>query len=76
MKKVLVTILKLYKILLSPIFVNLLGHGCRFTPTCSEYAASAIEKYGVINGGVLGLKRILRCHPFSSGYFDPVPDFK
>lgn len=46
---------------------------CRFTPTCSEYTYEAIKKYGVIKGGFLGLKRILRCHPYSKGGFDPVP---
>jgi len=48
-------------------------HGyCRFTPTCSEYSADAIRKYGVIKGSVLGLWRILRCNPFSKGGWDPL----
>ena len=46
---------------------------CRFTPTCSEYTCQAIEKYGALKGGFLSLKRIIRCHPFSKGGFDPVP---
>lgn len=46
---------------------------CRFMPTCSEYAKQAIVRHGIIRGTVLGLKRILRCHPWSSGGFDPVP---
>lgn len=45
---------------------------CRFQPTCSEYTYQAIEKYGVLKGGALGLWRILRCHPFSKGGYDPV----
>lgn len=45
---------------------------CRFTPTCSEYTYQAIEKYGAIKGFFLGLKRIIRCHPWSKGGFDPV----
>jgi len=45
---------------------------CRFTPTCSEYAILAIEKYGIIRGSLLGIKRILKCHPFSKGGADPV----
>ncbi|MCS7093127.1 MAG: membrane protein insertion efficiency factor YidD [Patescibacteria group bacterium] len=45
---------------------------CRFTPSCSEYTYQAVEKYGVIKGLLLGLKRVLRCHPFSRGGFDPV----
>lgn len=46
---------------------------CRFYPTCSEYMKQAIIKYGVIKGGFLGIKRILRCHPFNEGGYDPVP---
>lgn len=46
---------------------------CRFHPTCSEYTYQAIDKYGVIKGSFLGLKRILRCNPFTRGGYDPVP---
>ncbi|MDD6543024.1 MAG: membrane protein insertion efficiency factor YidD [Clostridiales bacterium] len=47
---------------------------CRFSPTCSQYALEAIEKYGVVKGGWLAFKRLLRCNPFYKGdYFDPVP---
>ena len=47
---------------------------CRFIPTCSQYAAEAIEKYGAAKGGWLALKRFLRCHPFYKGdFYDPVP---
>lgn len=45
---------------------------CRFTPTCSEYTYQAVEKYGSLKGLYLGLKRILRCHPWSKGGYDPV----
>ena len=45
---------------------------CRFTPTCSEYTYQAIEKYGILAGGWKGLKRIVRCHPFSKGGSDPL----
>ncbi|WP_369751926.1 membrane protein insertion efficiency factor YidD [Anaerovibrio sp. RM50] len=46
---------------------------CRYVPTCSEYAMIAIEKYGPVKGGYLAVKRILRCHPFHKGGYDPVP---
>jgi len=46
---------------------------CRFTPTCSNYTYQAVEKYGSIKGLFLGLKRIVRCHPWNAGGFDPIP---
>ena len=46
---------------------------CRYTPTCSQYAVEAIQKYGPLKGGWLALKRILRCHPFGGSGYDPVP---
>lgn len=66
MKKLVLKILFLYKKYLSR------GYNCRFVPTCSEYAYQAVEKHGVVKGLWLGLKRILRCHPFSKGGVDLV----
>jgi len=48
------------------------GPGCRFQPTCSRYAKEAVVKYGIFKGSLLGLKRILRCHPFGKSGYDPV----
>lgn len=47
---------------------------CRFVPSCSTYALTAVERYGALSGGLLALKRILRCHPFCRGGYDPVPE--
>jgi len=49
---------------------------CKYHPTCSEYGYKAIERFGIIKGGIMALWRILRCNPFSKGGFDPVPDKK
>jgi putative membrane protein insertion efficiency factor len=57
-----------YKLIVSP----WLPAACRFTPTCSEYAAEAIEEYGVVRGLVRAIARLLRCHPLHRGGFDPV----
>ncbi|MEK7267215.1 MAG: membrane protein insertion efficiency factor YidD [Nitrospirota bacterium] len=68
MKNILLGSIKLYKHAISP----LLPDSCRFVPTCSEYSAEAIERYGAVKGSYLSLKRILRCHPFHNGGYDPV----
>ena len=60
--------IKVYKRTVSP----LLPPSCRFTPSCSQYTLTAIERYGLIKGGTMGAIRILRCNPFSKGGFDPV----
>ena len=78
MKKFFKGLIKLYQILFSPkkgIFQFLFPRycGCRFFPTCSEYSAEAIEKYGVVKGGLLGAKRIFKCNPLFHGGYDPLP---
>lgn len=69
MKKICIFLIKIYQESISPA----LGKNCRFVPTCSQYAIEAIEKYGSIKGIMMGIKRIIRCNPFSKGGYDPVP---
>ena len=69
-KRVCLRLIRLYQKYISPG----LPRRCRFSPTCSQYALEAIEKYGAVKGGWLAFKRLLRCNPFYKGdYFDPVP---
>jgi len=55
-------------------FSILLGPCCRFTPSCSSYALLAVQRFGITKGAVLSLKRVLKCHPFHAGGYDPVPE--
>lgn len=68
MKKLLILLIRFYQMCISPY----LGANCRFYPTCSSYAIEALQKYGAIKGGYLTMRRILRCHPFCKGGYDPV----
>jgi len=70
MKQVVLWALRVYKVAVSP----LLPPACRYTPTCSEYAMEAIERHGVWTGGWLATRRVLSCHPWSRGGYDPVPE--
>ncbi|TPE54522.1 membrane protein insertion efficiency factor YidD [Maribrevibacterium harenarium] len=70
MKKMIIAIVKGYQWLISP----LLGNNCRYYPTCSSYMIQAIERFGVLKGVWMGLKRLGRCHPFHEGGIDPVPE--
>lgn len=68
MKKIILLIINIYQKI-----SKLTPPRCRFYPTCSEYAKQAIIKYGVFKGGVLAIKRIVKCHPLNEGGYDPVP---
>jgi uncharacterized protein len=67
-KFVVLQLLRGYKWAISPMFPP----ACRFVPTCSEYAMEAVERYGAVRGGLMALMRLMRCHPFAHGGYDPV----
>lgn len=69
MSRIAIFLIKVYKRLISP----MLPPSCRFVPSCSEYSMQALEKYGFFRGIYLSARRILRCHPFNEGGYDPVP---
>lgn len=69
MEKGLIFLIRGYRYCLSP----LLGHHCRFYPSCSCYSEMAFRQFGIIQGGVLTIRRILRCHPWHPGGYDPLP---
>jgi len=69
MKRVAVAVVRFYQCAISPHFPP----SCRFYPSCSAYALEAIERHGFLRGSLLAARRILRCHPFCAGGYDPVP---
>lgn len=69
-QKLFLIIIKFYQMAISPY----IGPHCRFQPTCSEYASIAICRFGVFKGTYLAIRRILKCHPFHEGGYDPVPE--
>jgi uncharacterized protein len=69
-KKILLSIIRFYQTAISP----LTPPSCRFYPTCSHYGLEAIQRFGPLKGSFLTIKRILKCHPFHPGGFDPVPE--
>ena len=71
MKKILIFSIKIYQKTLSPI-LSACGIKCKYYPSCSEYTKQAINKYGCFKGIFLGVKRILKCNPFSNGGYDPL----
>ncbi len=68
MKSALIYLLRAYQVLVSP----LLPPACRFTPTCSDYAIEAVRQHGALRGFYMAARRLLRCHPFHAGGYDPV----
>ena len=68
-KTLFIKLVKGYQFLISP----LLGNNCRFYPSCSRYMIEAIERFGIIKGVYLGIRRLAKCHPFHEGGIDPVP---
>jgi putative membrane protein insertion efficiency factor len=70
LKRVLIFLVKLYRKFISPLKGR---SSCIYTPTCSLYALEALEKYGALKGTYLAVRRVLRCHPFAQGGYDPVP---
>ncbi|WP_232787411.1 membrane protein insertion efficiency factor YidD [Spongiibacter nanhainus] len=69
MRRLLIACINVYRLFISP----LIGPRCRFYPSCSNYAVDAIQQHGAARGTLLSAKRILRCHPFHPGGYDPVP---
>lgn len=68
-RRLLAALIRAYQLTLSP----LLPASCRFHPSCSQYMLEAVRKYGAARGGWLGIRRLVRCHPWNPGGFDPVP---
>jgi putative membrane protein insertion efficiency factor len=71
-RRAVVLLLRLYRLVISPLY----GQTCRFYPSCSEYALIAVERHGVIRGGWLAARRLLRCNPWNPGGVDTVPSLK
>ncbi|TVQ46213.1 MAG: membrane protein insertion efficiency factor YidD [Gloeocapsa sp. DLM2.Bin57] len=69
MKYILILLIQFYRNFISPLFPP----SCRFQPTCSQYCLEAIQEFGALRGSYLGIKRILKCHPFHPGGYDPIP---
>ncbi|WP_057735599.1 membrane protein insertion efficiency factor YidD [Liquorilactobacillus uvarum] len=71
MSKLLITLVRAYQKFISPFFPP----SCRYYPTCSQYMLEALKKHGALKGTLMGIARLLRCHPFVRGGYDPVPEY-
>jgi len=76
-KKIILFLIQVYRLFLSPVkmwcqFCPSFYPSCRFSPSCSDYAKEAIDYYGIIKGGKMAIKRLLKCHPWHPGGYDPV----
>jgi uncharacterized protein len=71
--RVLIALVRVYQLLLSPLFAAMPGAGCRFEPSCSRYAVSCLTSHGAVRGSLLSVKRLCKCSPFHPGGFDPPP---
>ena len=69
MKKLVILLIQFYRLFISPLFPP----RCRFQPTCSQYAVTAIDRFGLFKGGGMTIKRVCSCHPWNIGGYDPVP---
>lgn len=72
LRRVVISAIRFYQLCISP----LTPQSCRFVPTCSQYCLEAVRRYGVVRGGWLGVKRLIKCGPWHQGGFDPVPSEK
>lgn len=68
----LIWLIYLYRMTLAQLMASFFGGGCRFEPSCSHYAEDALRKYGAWSGSIMAFKRVLRCHPWHDGGYDPV----
>ena len=66
----LIILIRIYQLILSPI----IGQNCRYQPTCSEYTLECLKQFGILKGTFLSLKRVIKCHPWGSQGYDPVPN--